>query len=202
MGKSCPLTAPKPSAKNAVDSRVAKVGLPSTNVVLQHRQFSAASRTKVVPRSRSSQLPAPQIAPRLKLCYKVTSSQLPAFQQCRCTAKSPVHHPALQMLHALQLYYPLASSHLSTPQLLRACSRTAASSPLPAPQLLCVLELRTKSQLSPVFRAHFRLTLFVPHSAFKREFIKWEMFFHRRYASFQFSTLTLACILTLAYFAF
>ena len=28
--KSCPLTAPKPSAKNAVDSRVAKVGLPSS----------------------------------------------------------------------------------------------------------------------------------------------------------------------------
>ena len=30
VGKSCPLTAPKPSAKNAVDSRVAKVGLPSS----------------------------------------------------------------------------------------------------------------------------------------------------------------------------
>ena len=30
MQKSCPLTAPKPSAKNAVDSRVAKVGLPSS----------------------------------------------------------------------------------------------------------------------------------------------------------------------------
>ena len=30
--KSCPLTAPKPSAKNAVDSRVAKVGLPSISV--------------------------------------------------------------------------------------------------------------------------------------------------------------------------
>ena len=28
--KSCPLTAPKPSAKNAVDSRVARVGLPSS----------------------------------------------------------------------------------------------------------------------------------------------------------------------------
>ena len=28
--KSCPLTAPKPSAKNAVDSRVAKVGLPNS----------------------------------------------------------------------------------------------------------------------------------------------------------------------------
>ena len=30
VGKSCPLAAPKPSAKNAVDSRVAKVGLPSS----------------------------------------------------------------------------------------------------------------------------------------------------------------------------
>ena len=30
VGTSCPLTAPKPSAKNAVDSRVAKVGLPSS----------------------------------------------------------------------------------------------------------------------------------------------------------------------------
>ena len=33
--KSCPLTAPKPSAKNAVDSRVAKVALPSSRTCVR-----------------------------------------------------------------------------------------------------------------------------------------------------------------------
>ena len=67
--------------------------------------------------------------------------------------------------------------------------------------------------LSPAFRAlhthdlrrglHFRLTLFVPHSAFKREFIKWGNVFslgHLPCYFSIFSILTLACILTLAYF--
>ena len=67
--------------------------------------------------------------------------------------------------------------------------------------------------LSPAFRAlhthdlrrglHFRLTLFVPHSAFKREFIKWGNVFslgHLPCYFSIFSILALACILTLAYF--
>ena len=40
--KSCPLTAPKPSAKNAVDSRVAKVGLPSSTFAGRGEQLLAA----------------------------------------------------------------------------------------------------------------------------------------------------------------
>ena len=63
--KSCPLTAPKPSAKNAVDSRVAKVGLPSGGPVPPSTSLLAAK--KVARRSRSvntSKTMVPQEAPR------------------------------------------------------------------------------------------------------------------------------------------
>ena len=51
--KSCPLTVPKPSAKNAVDSRVAKVGLPS-NVETAVKDAGATAKHCIVLHGQSA----------------------------------------------------------------------------------------------------------------------------------------------------
>ena len=68
-------------------------------------------------------LPAPQILRVLKMYYKVASSQLPAPQiapRTKVETKSPVLSFQLhRLLRVLKLYYQVTSSHLPAPQRLR-----------------------------------------------------------------------------------
>ena len=167
----------------------------------------------------SSQLPAPRL-PRvlIKLYYKVASSQLPAPQiaprtkvvlesrQCLHFAHSTRTISAEGCARTGQIALSPAFRALDTHDLrkrLRADRTNRA--------LTCILRTRQArspqrvARGPPVFRAldthdlrrglHFRLTLFVPPSAFKREFIKWEMFFIRTSPVQVFHTHT--CILAL-----
>ena len=98
----------------------------------------------------SSQLPAPQIAPRTKVVLEsrqFSSSSSPDTPRTKVTTKSPVLSFQLhRLLRVLKLYYKVASSHLPAPQILRVLKLhyKVASSQLPAPQMLRVLKLRYK----------------------------------------------------------
>ena len=76
--KSCPLTAPKPSAKNAVDSRVAKVGLPSSRTCVTFAKpwepsGPAVCKTSVAYLRKQSKLAALFFAQRQKICRQTAS---------------------------------------------------------------------------------------------------------------------------------
>ena len=87
--------------------------------------------------SQRAGLPTSTMMVACVLAFHLDNGSQQAGFHCQCSSPSS----------PLKLYYPLASSHLPAPQLLRVLLSHyhIASSPLPAPQLLCVLELRTKS---------------------------------------------------------
>ena len=165
---------------------------PRPQVVLPTRQFSssrspAAPRTTVaLPRRQFSASSSPATL-RTRVAYQIALS--PAFRALDT-------HDLRRGLRADRTNRTLVC--ISRPRRARSPQRVARAAAKSPSRLHFAHSTRTISAegcagsrqiaLSPAFRAldthdlrrglHFRLTLFVPPSAFKREFIKWGNVFH------------------------